>query len=585
MSISLPIISVSDPVVVEGDAGTTPVIFEVTLSAPLDQDLALTALVIDNASVQGVGPSQLQVLEAITPGITLTAISNADYLVPATTDVVIPAGTTAIAIPVEVLGDTRREPNDDFALVIQGFDQDLVVGDATPGLDFGVATILDDDPFTLVNTDNALVVDVEGFGRMIWQLREDLAPATVARLIELADQDFYDGLTFHRIVEGFVAQGGDPNGDGTGGSGTDLIAEFTDSSFTRGTLGIARVAADPNSGDSQFFIVTDDALFLDGEFTLFGTVADGLDVADAFPIGEPPASPPVIRDIRAVTLTLFDGDRYVASNADLTAAGFTAEDGLEHFLAIGRNEGRPLNFSAQDYLAANPDLAQAGLTEVQAAEHFLSFGQFEGRLRSFDADQYLAIHPDLAAAGVTSETAFAHFFDFGRQEGRIFNFDDVAYLAANPDLAAAGLDTFEEALAHYVNFGRDEGRGFLDGETYLRVNPDVASAGLFAEVHYETNGRFEGRAATLKGTAYGDLLVGTPQDDFLRGLGGDDTLVGGEGADTAVFDDLRANYAFQADGDQIIATHLRGGEGVDTLIDIENVRFLDGTFSIDDLLI
>lgn len=103
------------------------------------------------------------------------------------------------------------------------------------------------------------------------------APKTVARISELVSQGFYDGLTFHRVVPGFVVQGGDPRGNGTGGSGKNLPAEFNSRQHVEGTLAMAR-ASDPNSADSQFYIALDRIPHLDGQYTVFGQVTKGMDV-------------------------------------------------------------------------------------------------------------------------------------------------------------------------------------------------------------------------------------------------------------------------------------------------------------------
>jgi peptidylprolyl isomerase len=106
----------------------------------------------------------------------------------------------------------------------------------------------------------------------------------VARFKELVKAGFYNGLTFHRVIPGFMAQTGDPKGDGTGGSGVNIPAEFTHEAFVRGSLGLAR-SADPNSGDSQFFICFDDAPWLNGQYTQFGKVVDGMDHIDSIKAG------------------------------------------------------------------------------------------------------------------------------------------------------------------------------------------------------------------------------------------------------------------------------------------------------------
>lgn len=133
--------------------------------------------------------------------------------------------------------------------------------------------------------DNTLFLDVPT-GRVVITLRPDLAPKTVARIKELTRQGFYNGLAFHRVIAGFMAQTGDPRGDGTGGSGQKLPAEFTNTPFERGTVGMAR-ASDPNSADSQFFICLAPASFLDGKYTVFGEVASGMQYIDAIKKGNP----------------------------------------------------------------------------------------------------------------------------------------------------------------------------------------------------------------------------------------------------------------------------------------------------------
>ena len=121
-------------------------------------------------------------------------------------------------------------------------------------------------------------------GRVTIELRPDLAPNHVARIKELAREGFYDGLTFHRVIAGFMAQTGDPKGNGTGGSGQTLDAEFSDERHTRGTLSMAR-AQNPNSADSQFFIVLKGAPHLDGQYTVWGKVKDGMEHVDQIKLG------------------------------------------------------------------------------------------------------------------------------------------------------------------------------------------------------------------------------------------------------------------------------------------------------------
>lgn len=137
-------------------------------------------------------------------------------------------------------------------------------------------------------------------GEVTIKLRPDLAPGHVARIGELANEGFYDGVVFHRVIEGFMAQGGDPTGTGSGGSERpDLKAEFSDESHVRGVCSMAR-SNNPNSANSQFFICFDDADFLDGKYTIWGEVIKGMEHVDKLPKGEPPRKPGKIVSMRAV---------------------------------------------------------------------------------------------------------------------------------------------------------------------------------------------------------------------------------------------------------------------------------------------
>ena len=129
-------------------------------------------------------------------------------------------------------------------------------------------------------------ITVQDYGVITVELDADAAPETVENFVTLARQDFYDGLTFHRIIEGFMMQGGDPNGDGTGGSGTNIKGEFAlngvenNLSHTRGAISMARSSA-YDSASSQFFIVHEDSTYLDGSYAVFGYVTSGMDIVDA----------------------------------------------------------------------------------------------------------------------------------------------------------------------------------------------------------------------------------------------------------------------------------------------------------------
>ncbi|UIP07997.1 peptidylprolyl isomerase [Erythrobacter sp. SDW2] len=128
-------------------------------------------------------------------------------------------------------------------------------------------------------------------GDVVIKLRPDLAPGHVARITELAQEGFYDGVKFHRVIPGFMAQGGCPNGTGMGGSDKpDLKAEFNAEPHVRGVCSMARTAV-PDSANSQFFICFDDATFLDRQYTVWGQVESGMEHVDALPKGEPPREP------------------------------------------------------------------------------------------------------------------------------------------------------------------------------------------------------------------------------------------------------------------------------------------------------
>ncbi len=128
-------------------------------------------------------------------------------------------------------------------------------------------------------------------GDVVIKLRPDLAPGHVARITELANEGFYDGVVFHRVIDGFMAQGGDPTGTGTSGSDKpNLQAEFSREPHVRGVCSMARTSA-PHSANSQFFICLDDATFLDRQYTVWGEVVSGMEHVDALPKGEPPRSP------------------------------------------------------------------------------------------------------------------------------------------------------------------------------------------------------------------------------------------------------------------------------------------------------
>ena len=144
--------------------------------------------------------------------------------------------------------------------------------------------------------ENTLIMETTQ-GPVTIELRPDVAPNHCARIKELAREKFYDGIVFHRVIDGFMAQTGCPQGTGTGGSGQHLAAEFNDEPHVRGTASMAR-AANPDSADSQFFICFDDAPFLNREYTVWGKVVDGMENVDKIKRGEPVMDPDKIVSLR-----------------------------------------------------------------------------------------------------------------------------------------------------------------------------------------------------------------------------------------------------------------------------------------------
>lgn len=143
-----------------------------------------------------------------------------------------------------------------------------------------------------MDKENTLYMDLD-YGRVVIEMMPEVAPKHVARIKELTRKGFYDGIKFHRVIPGFMAQTGDPTGTGMGGSGQKLNAEFNDVSHQRGVVSMAR-AMDPNSADSQFFICFDDASFLDKQYTVWGRVTSGMEYVDMIKKGEPPMNPDII---------------------------------------------------------------------------------------------------------------------------------------------------------------------------------------------------------------------------------------------------------------------------------------------------
>ncbi len=151
-----------------------------------------------------------------------------------------------------------------------------------------------------LDPENTIVLKTSDNCDVTIRLRPDLAPKHVAQIKKLTRAGFYDGIIFHRVIDGFMAQTGDPTGTGTGGSSEpDLPAEFSNAHFGRGTIGMAR-SSDPNSANSQFFIMFADGGFLDGQYTVWGEVANGMECVDQIEKGEPPATPDKIVSMKVM---------------------------------------------------------------------------------------------------------------------------------------------------------------------------------------------------------------------------------------------------------------------------------------------
>ena len=168
-----------------------------------------------------------------------------------------------------------------------------------PAIAAGFAVAVLAGPAAAQDPENTLVMELK-CGDVRIELKPDVAPNHTERLKELTREGFYDGIIFHRVIEGFMAQTGDPTGTGMGGSDLpNVAAEFSDVPFTRGTVGMAR-SSDPDSANSQFFIMFDEGSFLNGQYTVVGEVVEGMDCVDQINKGEPPAEPDQIIDMQVM---------------------------------------------------------------------------------------------------------------------------------------------------------------------------------------------------------------------------------------------------------------------------------------------
>ena len=162
----------------------------------------------------------------------------------------------------------------------------------------GVMCVTMVKPVKKASANNSKFITIEtSQGNVVIETLPKIAPNHVKRIIELVKTGFYDGIIFHRVIEGFMAQTGDPDGNGTGGSGQNLKAEFSDYEYKYGTVGMAR-SMNPDSGDSQFFICFDGCSHLTGQYTVWGQVTSGMKAVEKLAIGEPPRNPDKMISVR-----------------------------------------------------------------------------------------------------------------------------------------------------------------------------------------------------------------------------------------------------------------------------------------------
>jgi peptidylprolyl isomerase len=162
----------------------------------------------------------------------------------------------------------------------------------------GVMCVTMVKPVKKASANNSKFITIEtSQGNVVIETLPKIAPKHVKRIKELVKTGFYDGIIFHRVIEGFMAQTGDPDGNGTGGSGQNLKAEFSDYEYKYGTVGMAR-SMNPDSGDSQFFICFDGCSHLTGQYTVWGQVTSGMEAVEKLAIGEPPRNPDKMISVR-----------------------------------------------------------------------------------------------------------------------------------------------------------------------------------------------------------------------------------------------------------------------------------------------
>ena len=190
-------------------------------------------------------------------------------------------GLTMAALAISLFAVTLFVTNLDRGLLNNGT---TTTGLAQAQVNLGTTYVTENGEEVTVDPENTLIIQLKNDGLVVIEMLPDLAPVHVRRIKELTRTGFYDGIVFHRVIDGFMAQTGDPDGTGRGGSGQKLNAEFTEFPFDRGVVGMAR-ANQPDSGDSQFFIMFDAGYFLNGQYTVWGRVVSGMEHVDAIKRG------------------------------------------------------------------------------------------------------------------------------------------------------------------------------------------------------------------------------------------------------------------------------------------------------------
>ena len=360
-----------------------------------------------------------------------------------------------------------------------------------------------------MSLENQLYLDLK-YGRVVIDLLPDLAPIHVARIKQLSREGFYDNLVFHRVVEGFVAQSGDPLGTGFGGSGQLLNAELSTEPFLRGTVGMAR-GSDLNSGDSQFFICLGDANFLTGLYTLWGRVSAGMDFVDLIEKGEPPSAPDRMLSLKiaddivspqAVTLIGGLGDDSFAggSGNDIIDGGL----GGDTVVFSGEKSAYSVTEVGKNVVIADSQSSRDGSDTLSSIENFqFSDGTFQlsellnvvdierGIYRFFNVDTGTHF---LSGSTVERDSVINNLDSF--------NFEGPTFRAADPENAAAdtvfrffntqtGTHFFTQSTAERYNILETIPQFNFEGEAYKGYTEQVdGSIPLYRFFNTQTGAHF-----------------------------------------------------------------------------------------------